>query len=114
MSEADEVEVPTLGYAQGSRGSYSDVRPLALLLPNLLALVVPFLSVSGDDPPIGPILDYARHLFRPGSRSPVDIWEAFITGPFLLAIPLAIWTVRLSIQPRARRMESIAAWSMAV
>jgi hypothetical protein len=35
-----------------------------------------------------------------------------ITGPFLLAIPLALWTVRLSLAPRPRAAERAVAWSV--
>src|SRR5215207_5313051 len=38
--------------------------------------------------------------------------EALITGPFLLAIPLALWTVRLALAPRPRPAEQWVAWSM--
>jgi hypothetical protein len=107
----DDQAAPTLAYAQGPDGLQSAVPPIALLLPNFAAIVVLFLPISGNDPPIEPIVSYARHLMGNGGRS--NIWEAFITGPFLLAIPLALWTIRLSIHPRARRLESIAAWSMA-
>ena len=112
MSRAeDDQAAPTLAYAQGARGLQSAVPPIALLLPNAAAIFVLFLPISGNDPPIEPIVSYARHLMGSAGRS--NIWEAFITGPFLLAIPLALWTIRLSIRPRARRLESIAAWSMA-
>ena len=88
----------------------ADVRPVALLLPNLAAIAVCFLPINGDDPPIGPILEYIGRFT--GSRGHSNIWEAFITGPFLLSIPLAIWTIRLCIRPRIRRRESIIAWAM--
>jgi hypothetical protein len=107
----DDQAAQTLAYAQGPDGSQSAAPPIALLLPNAAAIFVLFLPISGNDPPIEPIVSYARHVMGSGGRS--NIWEAFITGPFLLAIPLALWTIRLSIRPHARRLESIAAWSMA-
>src|SRR5689334_8192773 len=116
-SELSRAESPPggspLAYAHGAPLPLANVRPLLLLLPNLLAVVVLFLPISYDDPPIKPILQYAeRHVLKQNVRS--DIWEAFITGPFLLAVPLAAWTIRLSIAPRAGRRESIIAWSITI
>src|SRR5689334_6779278 len=91
--------VATLAYAQGSRAAMIDIRPHALLIPNLAAVVVCFLPISYGESPIGPIVSYVRHFFGSTGRS--DIWETFITGPFLLSIPLAIWTIRLCVQPRS-------------
>jgi len=109
---APNAPEPTLAYAQGpEHAAVLVIRPFALLLPNLLALAVLFLPISGEDPPIGPIIEYVRlHVFKENVHS--SIWEAFITGPFLLAIPLAAWTIRLCIRPAARRREVIAAWAI--
>jgi hypothetical protein len=35
-----------------------------------------------------------------------------ITGPFLLAIPLAVWTLRLTVAPRPHAAERAVAWSL--
>jgi hypothetical protein len=114
---SDQVEpasippVATLAYAQGSsHASLIDIRPHALLIPNLAAVVVCFLPISYGESPIGPIVSYVGHYF--GRTGHWDIWEAFITGPFLLSIPLAIWTIRLCVQPRSTRREAIVAWSI--
>jgi hypothetical protein len=102
----------TLAYAHGpAHAAVLRVRPFALLVPNLLAVVVLFLPISGNDGPLGPIMEYVRrHVLKENIRS--DIWEAFITGPFLLALPLALWTIRLCIRAAANRREVIAAWGI--
>jgi len=108
----DDAPGATLAYAQvPANAAALRVRPFALLLPNLLAVVVLFLPMSSNDAPIGPIVEYVRHhVFKQNIRS--DIWEAFITGPFLLAIPLAAWTIRLCIRPATSRREVITAWAI--
>src|SRR5688500_17264784 len=86
---------PALGYAGDSSivAIPANLRASPLLLPNVLAAAVLFLHLHGSDAPIEPIIDYARQLLRLGPPSATSTWEAMITGPFLLAIPLALWTL---------------------
>jgi len=106
----------TLGYAHDP--SAPPALPAAvsawpLLVPNVIAIVVLFLPLHSSSPPIGPVADYARETFRTHGHAAGHFrWDALITGPFLLAIPLALWTARLSFAPRPRAIERIIAWSL--
>jgi len=104
-----------LGYAErSSTGALpANLRAVALLVPNVLAVMVLFLPMRGGSAPIDAIVDYVRELIRSGRQPRGSMtWDALVTGPFLLAIPLALWTIRLSIAPRPRVAERAIAWSM--
>jgi hypothetical protein len=104
-----------LGYADGSSAAAlpAHVRATPLLAPNLIALLVLFLPQLDGKSPLGPVFQYATQLIRTrGQPSSNVTWEAMITGPFLLAVPLALWTLRLSLAPRPRPAERAIAWSV--
>jgi hypothetical protein len=39
------------------------------------------------------------------------MWDAMLCAPFLLGIPLALWTLRLAIRPTPSKFERSAAWA---
>jgi hypothetical protein len=102
--------VAPLGYAGGVATADSFTRrPWALVLPNLIAIAVLFLPVTETEPPIRPLARYAGALFHRQVQS-TNVAEALLTAPFLLPIPLAVWTIRLAITARSRWWERLAAW----
>jgi hypothetical protein len=110
-----EPATTTLGYAREASNAATPVgvRPTALAVPNLIAVSVLFMPMHGGGAPIESVVAYAELLMRlraaPGDP---PTWEALITGPFLLAIPLAVWTIRLAVAPRPRGAERAIAWSL--
>jgi len=104
-----------LGYAESASTATlpQHIRATPLLAPNLLALLVLFLPLLSGETPLAPVERYVRELVRTRAQPHGSVrWEAMITGPFLLAIPLALWTIRLSRAPRPRAAERAAAWSV--
>ena len=104
-----------LGYAgSSSTGALPQhIRATPLLVPNLLALLVLFLPLLSGETPLAPVERYAGELISKRAQPQNHVkWDALITGPFLLAIPLALWTIRLCLAPRARAAERAVAWSV--
>jgi hypothetical protein len=87
------------------------IRPVALLAGNVLAVLLPFVKFTPSESPFDVIVEYAGHFPGHGVRS-VHFWDAMITAPFLLAFPLAVWTLRLCIFPRPSRATRGAAWGV--
>ena len=105
-----------LGYAESpsSAALPSHVRAWPLVVPNLMALgllIIPVASEYVVRPPFRYAAEWIRTRHYPDSAT---TWDAMVTAPFLLAIPLALWTVRLSARPRPRPIERIIAWSMTI
>jgi hypothetical protein len=101
----------TISYAQPLSGAVAPaIRPTLLLVPNLLAVAVLFLRFTNNQSPFEVLVDYARTI-RGGGRGR-DLWDAMVTGPFLLAFPLAAWTLRLTHSPSTRRAERTTAWGV--
>ena len=104
-----------LGYAESASPAAlpSQIRAWPLLVPNVMTLSILFLPLVNGEGPIAPVFRYVAYWFRNHRYPPSGFtWEAMITAPFLLAIPLALWTIRLSLAPRPRRIERIIAWSI--
>jgi hypothetical protein len=89
------------------------VRATPLAVPNLIAVAVLLMPLHSGGAPVESIVNYARLLVQlragPGGS---ETWEALITGPYLLAIPLAAWTLRLTVAPHPRQAERAIAWSL--
>jgi hypothetical protein len=102
-----------VAYAQPVDGAAvsEPIRPLALLAGNVLAVVLPFVKFTQSESPFDVIVGYARNFSSRGVRAP-QLWDAMITAPFLLALPLAGWTVRLCRLPRASRAQRGVAWGV--
>jgi hypothetical protein len=105
-------EHATLNYAGGEATSLelpAGLRPTPLLIPNVIALIVLVLPIHNDDTPLSPILDWVARLGSGGGPS-LLLMDALLTGPFLLAIPLAAWTVRLCLT-RLRPPAAAETWT---
>ena len=107
----------TLGYAGEAAGDVlpASARPRALAVLNLIAVSVAFLPLHMGGAAVESITKYAGLLMRlRGRPGASETWEAMITGPYLLAIPLAAWTFRLAVAPRPHRAERAIAWSLSL
>jgi hypothetical protein len=115
MATKPVAAATTLNYAgeASAVGLSAAVRATPLVIPNLIAVCLLFMPLHSGGPPVDSVINYARLLVRlrgqPGGGA---TWEALITGPFLLAIPLGVWTLRLAVAPRPRDVERTIAWSL--
>jgi hypothetical protein len=104
MSEPRAVE--PISYARAGVQIAVDVRPAALLVPNIAAIATIFLKLTETESPFDAIISAVRT-----SRWNVhNFWDGMLTAPFLLSIPLAFWTARLCKNPFTGRTERIIAW----
>src|SRR3954469_25023369 len=108
MSEIPEPAPIPIAYAQGATFQRAVVRPTWLVIPNLLAVSFLFLPYIGDTV-FDELIKFAQHLF-PAVRGH-ELWDAMICAPFVLSIPLALWTMRLAIRPTPKKFERSIAWA---
>src|SRR4051812_39667056 len=87
------------------------VRPTLLIVPHVLAMGLMFMRFATDSP-LEVLRKFVLGLFNRGGP-PFLLWDAMLVGPFLMALPLAVWTIRLMFPPPPSRGERAAAWSVA-
>jgi hypothetical protein len=105
-----QLDDSTISYARPVGGvTTMPVRPTWLIVPHVLALALIFVPFANDSPL--QVLTRFVQGFRRGGP-PFLFWDAMVTGPFLLALPLAVWTVRLMFPPPPSRGERGAAWAV--
>jgi hypothetical protein len=110
VSDAPDPASIPIAYAQGPAEVRRAVpRPTWLVLPNVLAMSFLFQHYV-DDTIMQSLLGFARNLF-PSTRGH-ELWDAMLCAPFLLSIPLALWTIRLAIWPTPRKLERSIAWAI--
>jgi hypothetical protein len=105
MSEPPR-DVEPISYARPSFQIAVDVRPAALLAVNLAAIVTLFLRLTNTQSPLAALVASLRE----GPPNAARFWDSMLTAPFLLSIPLALWTARLCLRPMVGPSERIVAW----
>ncbi len=103
MSDAPGENEP-LSYAHVAPKLTTKVRPSVLMVPNLAAVMTIFLKLTGSESPFDVI---STAVFS--GISTQHFWEGMLTAPFLLSIPLVLWTGRLCLRPHVRKTERIIA-----
>jgi hypothetical protein len=103
-----EVTQLLISYAAPATPPGIRIRPLWLLIPNLLAVVPLFLSFTNDDSLLEIVIRGMKQL----TRFAYDIDSIGIGGLFA-AIPTALWTIALMKNPHRPRWEILTAWAIA-
>jgi hypothetical protein len=111
MSDPIERETP-ISYAQLGEPLIL-AKPFVMLPGNLAAIVMIFVKLTQTQSPFDVLVAFVRNASR-GNVSSGEFWDAIITSPFLLSIPLAAWTVRLCFNPIAGKSERAVVSSLSV
>src|SRR5947208_3140222 len=114
MNDLPPPDLPTVSYARplAEGAGFMPVRPTWLIVPHLLAVGLMFVRLASDSP-MEMLRRFVLTAIHTGAGPPHLLWDAMLVGPFLMALPLAVWTIRLMFPPPPSRGERAAAWSLA-